>query len=227
MPQSNIEVFYTVWFAVPSQEAQNHGVLCLHGHLVPGCEHAPLVAGNLGQWSASSVLVGHNTLMKDLKILHDAGRNLRQVCFRPVDKTFYFGGDASSRSEWSIHLPVNIGGSFGRLQVFVIPGDTPFLLGRPVLKHFKIQIDYALDQISIDGNAWTSAIKGRREEYLIDLHHPGDDWSQPWNFDLMTDDTISNFTYDPDADTINLEDYLCSHSTSTSRVHLQHSGQSH
>ena len=49
----------------------------------------------------------------------------------------------SSRSEWSIHLPVNIGGSFGRLQVFVIPGDTPFLLGRPVLKHFKIQIDYA------------------------------------------------------------------------------------
>lgn len=87
---------------------------------------------------ASSVLIGHNTLMRNLKTLHDAGRNLQHLCFRPVDKTFHFGGDASSRSEWSVHLPVNVGGVFGRLQVFVIPGDTPFLLGRPILKHFKI-----------------------------------------------------------------------------------------
>ena len=157
---------------------------------------------------ASSVLIGHNTLMKNLKTLHDAGRNLQHLCFRPVDKTFHFGGDASSRSEWSVHLPVNVGGVFGRLQVFVIPGDTPFLLGRPILKHFKIQIDYAADKISIDGGKWTSTVKGKREEYLLDLHCPQDDWDQPWTFDLMTDETISNFTYEPDADTINLEEYL-------------------
>ena len=125
---------------------------------------------------ASSVLIGHNTLMKNLKILNDAGRDLRHLCFRPVDKTFHFGGDASSRSEWSLHLPVNIGGSFGRTQVFVIPGDTPFLLGRPVLKHFKIQIDYAADKISIHGGPWTSTTKGPREEYLINLHNSNDDW---------------------------------------------------
>ena len=157
---------------------------------------------------ASSVLVGHNTLMHNLKTLHDCGRDLRHLCFRAVDKTFHFGGDASSRSEWSIHLPVNIGGSFGRLQGFVIPGDTPFLLGRPVLKHFKIQIDYAADKISIDGGAWTSTVKGRREEYLINLHSSSDDWCQPWTFDLMTDDTIDNFNYQLDNDTINLEEYL-------------------
>ena len=157
---------------------------------------------------ASSVLMGHNTLMKNLKILHAAGRDLRHLSFRPVDKTFHFGGDASSRAEWSIHLPVSIGGSFGRLQVFLIPGDTPFLLGRPVLKHFKIQIDYALDKISIDGSAWTSTLKGPREEYLIDLHSSSDDWCQDWDFDLMTDDTLDNFTYHPDNDTINLEEYL-------------------
>ena len=157
---------------------------------------------------ASSVLIGHNTLMKNLKTLHDAGRNLQHLCFRPVDKTFHFGGDASRRSEWTVHLPVNVGGAFGRLQVFVIPGDTPFLLGRPILKHFKIQIDYAADKISIDGGNWTSTVKGKREEYLLDLHCPQDDWDQPWTFDLMTDETISNFTYEPDADTINLEEYL-------------------
>ena len=70
---------------------------------------------------ASSVLIGHNTLMKNLKILHAAGRDLRHLSFRPVGKTFHFGGDARSRSEWSIHLPVNIGGLFGQIQVFVIP----------------------------------------------------------------------------------------------------------
>ena len=157
---------------------------------------------------ASSVLIGHNTLMKNLKILHDSGRDLRHLCFRPVDKTFHFGGDASSRSEWSLHLPVNVGGSFGRIQVFVIPGDTPFLLGRPVLKHFKIQIDYAADKISVNGCPWTSTIKGPREEYLINLHNSSDDWCQDWDFDLMTDDTIDNFTYNPESDTINLEEYL-------------------
>ena len=130
---------------------------------------------------ASSVLIGHNTLMKNLSVLQACGRDLRHLCFRPVDKTFHFGGDASSRAEWSIHLPVNVGGIFGRLQVFVIPGDTPFLVGRPVLKHFKIQIDYASDKISFGGNSWTSAIKGRREEYLINLHDSSDDWCQPWN----------------------------------------------
>ena len=159
---------------------------------------------------ASSVLIGHNTLMMNLKLLHEAGRDLQHLCFRPVDKTFHFGGDASSRSEWSVHLPVNIGGTFGRLQVFVIPGDTPFLLGRPILKHFKIQIDYAADKISFDGGDWTYATKGRREEYLINLHCSQDDWCRPWTFDLMTDDTISNLTYDPDSETVNLEEYLTS-----------------
>ena len=121
---------------------------------------------------ASSVLMGHNTLMKNLKILHAAGRDLRHLSFRPVDKTFHFGGDASS-----------------------------------VLKHFKIQIDYASDKISIDGGAWTSTLKGPREEYLIDLHSSSDDWCQDWDFDLMTDDTLDNFTYHPDTDTINFEEY--------------------
>ena len=50
---------------------------------------------------ASSVLIGHNTLMKNLKLMHESGRDLQHLCFRAVDKTFHFGGDASSRSEWS------------------------------------------------------------------------------------------------------------------------------
>ena len=156
---------------------------------------------------ASSVLIGHNTLMKNLQNLHNSGRDLKHLCFRPVDKTFHFGGDASSRSEWSIHLPVTIGGSFGRIQVFV-PGDTPFLLGRPILKHFKIQIDYAADKIAINGGSWTSTTKGTRDEYLLDLHNISDDWCQDWDFDLMTDDTIDNFQYQPHSDTITLEEYL-------------------
>lgn len=147
-------------------------------------------------------------MIKSLKILNDAGGDLRHVTFRPLDKTFQFGGDASSRSEWSIHLPLNIGGLFGRFQVFVIPANTPFLLGRPVLKHFKIQRDYAADKISVDGGPWTSTIKGPREEYLTDLHTTGDDWCRDWDFDLMTDDTLENFTCNPGSDIINLEEHL-------------------
>ena len=154
MPQSNIEVFYTIWFAVPSEEAQNHGVLCLHG-----------LAGNLGQWSQQCAGRSQHTdeRPKDPMMLAEIYVNFASDLWtRPStsEEMLRVG------QKWSIHLPVNIGGSFGRLQVFVIPGDTPFLLGRPVLKHFKSQIDYALDQISIDGNAWTSAIE-ERSTWLI------------------------------------------------------------
>ena len=71
----------------------------VHSYVDAG--HHRTMLGTLDN-GASSVLVGHNTLMKNLKILHGLGRDLRHLSFSPVDKTFHFGGDASSRAEWSI-----------------------------------------------------------------------------------------------------------------------------
>ena len=170
MSKSIFESIHTGRTTISYEESEDHGILRLYCDFIRRCWQSSSTSWNFGRWSYSSVLIGHNTLMKNLKILHGAGRDLWHLCFRPVGKTFHFWGDASSRSEWSIHLPVNIGGYFGRFQVFVIPGDTPFLPGRPVSKHFKIQIDYAADKISIDGGPWTSTLKGPREEYLINLH---------------------------------------------------------
>ena len=58
---------------------------------------------------ASSVLVGHNTLMNLLHCLHLRDHDVATLRFRSVNKMFHFGGDASSLSSWCVHLPVTVG----------------------------------------------------------------------------------------------------------------------
>ena len=78
----------------------------------------PQVCGIMDN-GASSVLVGHNTLMDLLHCLHLHGIDVAALRFGSVHKMFHFVGDASSLSQWCIHLPVTVGGQHGRIQVFI------------------------------------------------------------------------------------------------------------
>ena len=157
---------------------------------------------------ASSVLVGHNTLMELLHCLHLRGFDVATLRFRSVHKMFHFGGDASSLSLWCVHLPVTVGQQHGRIQVFIVEGDTPLLLGRPLLAFFNLKVDYANDLMMIGDSEWLPAHRGARGEYLLQLTCNTFDGT---DFDLMTDDVIKQTTSDPyflDYDTVNLQQYL-------------------
>lgn len=89
-------------------------------------------------------------------------------------------------------------------------------MGRPVLKHFKIQM-----MVAPGGHHQLSTNQSRRLKAL------------------MTDDTLDNFTCNPDTDTINLEGYLnviqlppsplttFQPSTNQQQAHLIHHHSSH
>ena len=157
---------------------------------------------------ASSVLVGHNTLMELLHCLHLRGFDVATLRFRSVHKMFHFGGDASSLSLWCVHLPVTVGQQHGRIQVFIVEGDTPLLLGRPLLAFFNLKVDYANDLMMIGDSECFPAHRGARGEYLLQLTCNTFDGT---DFDLMTDDVIKQTTSDPyflDYDTVNLHQYL-------------------
>ena len=157
---------------------------------------------------ASSVLVGHNTLMELLHCLYLRGFDVATLRFRSVHKMFHFGGDASSLSSWCVHLPVTVGQQHGRIQVFIVEGDTPLLLGRPLLAFFNLKVDYANDLMMIGDSEWFPAHRGARGEYLLQLTCNTFDGT---DFDLMTDDVIKQTTSDPyflDHDTVNLHQYL-------------------
>lgn len=78
---------------------------------------------------ASSMVAGHNVVMGYVDHLIQKGVNADRLRFRPCDKTFHFGGDRELHAEWSIHLPVWTANRYGRLQCFIVEGNTPMLLG--------------------------------------------------------------------------------------------------
>ena len=142
---------------------------------------------------ASSVVMGHQTMLMVLTYLQSNGVDIGCIEFRPANKLFQFGGDHTGHAAWSIHLPVIIDAKSGRIQVFIVDGSAPFLVGRPILAHFGIKIDYQRDTLSYNDGPWHDAQKGSKGEYMMPMFLDGQEWTpQLWHFDLMTDDTIEN-----------------------------------
>ncbi|CAE7540759.1 GIP, partial [Symbiodinium necroappetens] len=87
------------------------------------------------------------------------------------------------------------GGIHGRIQCFLVSGEMPVLIGRPILKALKVKMDYDHDKVSIMGEPWTEALVGPKGEYLLAL----DDGLSPdtldteYAFDYVTDDCVDNF----------------------------------
>ena len=158
---------------------------------------------------ASSVVIGHNPLMRVIEQLLQDGVPLDELRFRPANKVFHFGGDASSVASWSVHLPVKINGKNGLIQTFTVDGNTPFLIGRPILQFFAVKIDYQTDAISLENGDWTPAIRGPRGEYLLQLNQLDSPWtSSNVHFDLMTDETAEQIDERVGDDVATLQAYL-------------------
>ena len=84
-------------------------------------------------------------------------------------RRFQFGGDAASWSNWSAHLPVFVDGRYGTIQLFLLPGNTPMLCGRPIIESLGMTMDFAMKRIRIGSSGWTEATIGRQGEYLLSL----------------------------------------------------------
>ena len=91
---------------------------------------------------ASSMVAGHNVVMNYVDYLIQNRIKVESFQFRLCDKTFHFGGDRELHSEWSVHLPVWIANKYlyGCLK-FIVEGNTPMLLGRPILKALKVKVN--------------------------------------------------------------------------------------
>ena len=161
---------------------------------------------------ASSVVVGHNNLMKYIDYMVGRGVPLEMFRFLATNKTFGFGGDTTRRSDWSCRLPVWIEGQHGFMECFVVEGSTPLLVGRPLLQAFRVQINYDTTQQSVLGSPWRDVVIGERGEHLLRLddgiggRNCADD---AVNFDYVTDDSLAVLQNCEELDSyITLEEYL-------------------
>ena len=55
-------------------------------------------------------------------------------------------------ADWSVHLPVWIGGTTGRIQCFLVEGEMP------LLKALKVKVNYDTDMVSVLGESTYSPL---------------------------------------------------------------------
>ena len=105
-----------------------------------------------------------------------------------------------------------IDGNLGRLECFIVLGNTPMLMGRPLLAALQVRVDYSNNSMCLGGDLWRLLSLGPRGEHLLRLDD-GDyatlDRESEYTFDRVTTDTdgISR-QRGPEADTIDLRTYL-------------------
>ncbi|CAE7831349.1 unnamed protein product, partial [Symbiodinium microadriaticum] len=157
---------------------------------------------------ASSMVGGHDYVMEVITEYVEKGLDPETLAFTQTNKSFLFGGDHRCLADWSVHLPVWIGGTKGRIQCFLVEGAMPILIGRPLLKALKVEVDYDTDMVSVLGEPSTSVLKGPKGEHLLALDDGmnEDTLHVDYDFDYVTDDCVEDFL--ADGVLLSLGDYL-------------------
>ena len=157
------------------------------------------------------MVVGYDTLMHIIDHMQQRGVTADRYLFMATDKMFGFGGDASRRSDWSVRLPVYIGGNCGYMECFVIEGSTPLLVGRPILQALKINMNFQDNKMTILDGSWTEVPTGEKGEYLLRLDDgvEQDPQGEHVAFDYITDESLAAMNNYEDFDNyVNIHEYL-------------------
>ena len=115
---------------------------------------------------ASAFLAGYGPFQRLLEHYQDIGYPVDAIKMTKGRRRFQFGGDASLWSEWSAHIPVFVDGKFGTIELFLLPGNTPMLCGRPIIEALGMSMDFAQKRLRIGSSPWQQATLGRQGEYL-------------------------------------------------------------
>lgn len=97
---------------------------------------------------ASAFLSGYGLFRRYLQ-------QLRQDCGFPIEEITMTKGRRLSAQwrcsliVWSVQLPLFLDGRYRTIQMFVLPGNTPMLCGRPTLKALGMTMDFAVRRICI------------------------------------------------------------------------------
>ena len=123
---------------------------------------------------ASAFLSGYGPFRRFLDHLRSLDFPVETIKMSRGRRRFQFGGDASLWSDWSAHIPTFVDGKFGTIELFLLPGNTPMLCGRPIVEALGMTMDFAQRRLRIGSSPWMPATLGRQGEYLWSLTNEHD-----------------------------------------------------
>ena len=169
----------------PTESTVNHSE---HGHVIftdlGGHERHDCAMLDPG---ASAFLSGYGPFLRYMLKLKETNYDITEIKFMRCQRTFFFGGDASLNCTWTVRLPLHLGGKHGYVQMYLLPGETPMLLGRPIMEALGLVLDCRSRMIKLDDTPWQDAVVGAHGEYLVSLlnEYDNDMWQFPPSFELM------------------------------------------
>ena len=118
---------------------------------------------------ASAFLASYHSFKRYVELLRDWGYPVEDLEMIRCERRFQFGGDAAAVSRWSVLLPVFLDGRFGKIQMYLLPGHTPMLCGRPIIEALNMVMDFAGRRLKFGASPWFEATIGAHGEYLLSL----------------------------------------------------------
>ena len=118
---------------------------------------------------ASAFLAGFGPFKRYVAQLVSLGFDVNALQFVRCHRRFHFGGDAHADCKWTVKLPIFVGGRYGLVQMYLLKGETPMLLGRPIMENLGILLDCRNKKLKFDDSPWFDAVVGANGEYLLPL----------------------------------------------------------
>ena len=118
---------------------------------------------------ASAFLSGFGPFKRYVEKLREMDFDITQLEFMRCSRTFHFGGDASSQCQWTVKLPMFLAGQFGYVQMYLLKGETPMLMGRPIMEQLGLVLDCGRRCIKLGDMDWQPTVIGAHGEYLLPL----------------------------------------------------------
>ena len=118
---------------------------------------------------AASVIASKFQLRKYVNFLKAVGFKVDAIPVWRCSKGFRFGNGNMNTTQWCTLLPTFFGGVRRDFLAYVIEGEAPILLGRPLMEAMDLSVNYAQGEIRFGTDPWIPAEKGLKGEYIIHL----------------------------------------------------------
>ena len=101
---------------------------------------------------ASAFLMGSGPFHRYVQHLQDLGYPVDSLKMQRCSRTFHFGGDHSTTSHWIATIPIFVNSVMGFAQAFIIKGETPMLMGRPIIEELGIVVNFKCRTMMFEGD---------------------------------------------------------------------------
>ena len=136
---------------------------------------------------ASAFLMGSGPLTRYVEHLEGLGFPVAEIQMKKTHRVFHFGGDHSAVCNWTARLPVFINHNYGYVTGFILKGETPMLMGRPIIEELGITINFRRRLMKFETSEWMPILLGKHAEYLLPLtsDHEPELMQHPPSFNLV------------------------------------------